>query len=1043
MKNILQRLFLVALTVLCAYSVSADSEPMKYLLISSGEPSTSQLINIENVGKITFDKVDGRFVMNIGSKQYDLEENKYVNLTQIHYKYTETELIIKPEDCEHHPDRTWWIDSPKDMDIDLEVKSVLPDWISCAFEGISIILTLRDNETDQDRETNVEVGYKGDSETASIHVVQQAHSSVAASYLKFDKTELIIDKDAYSEKFGRNDDWTFKLVNTYWDEIPLEFKSELPDWIQGRFDGRNVILTIRGNKSDTPRDAYIGVGFQGYEHIETLHIHQDANAYGKIPFNTTDLYVDKGGNDWWIHTTDILWGDEEVLKLKNTLPDWIELVKTEAGLVRFIVAENNTDEPREADLLFGLDGSDYEGNIHVFQQSEYLITDEMQESGFILFQTGPPNYVQPQGDTFVFHFLKGTPFRLHYTHQYVKTPQERDLEENEKIPFKVDINETEGTAAFIIGENTGATTSLDTEVYVGSHKIEIRFVVMAKGKPSFAEQKQALIDFYQATNGDNWGYHENWLSDKPLTQWHGIEIRGRYITHIYLKQNGIVGEIPNEAMKVLIQTPVHFEMDQNGLYGRLSDELQELPDWQTSGLSLMCQSPYASSQRRLTNYKCNLRVPDENVEYLDETKGTSTLYEILSHHKLNHIMIGGPDEFNANMQLSYPGAFQNIVTAFDYFEDRETMKGNANKHPFKEHTIHLFRALQSNIISSVIGSSILVDDQGYIVEVLIRDWGVEDTYYHGVVEDVARTRLGEPTPHEWFKFPDEENNEQDMRNDGKYKCLHRATVDKGIDIVLMGDGFDASHNEEDGQYEQLMNQAMESIMSMEPLNSLRDRINVYMIHVVSQSTNVGDGKTALNYDDEKCREYAAKIPDIDMEHVTIVNIANRLEWEGSSYTNIHNEGWSVAHIVNGGVSMIMNHEVCGHGIGRFLDEYILAGYQNNHVSPDDYSDFCAFIDLQHSLGIGLNVDYHSNPKEILWSMMLEDPRYDGLVGMYQGADRYPYDLWRSTENSLMGTANSTMSAVQRMIVYKRIMSLTQPDWEFDYETFVEFDSKNR
>lgn len=30
-----------------------------------------------------------------------------------------------------------------------------------------------------------------------------------------------------------------------------------------------------------------------------------------------------------------------------------------------------------------------------------------------------------------------------------------------------------------------------------------------------------------------------------------------------------------------------------------------------------------------------------------------------------------------------------------------------------------------------------------------------------------------------------------------------------------------------------------------------------------------------------------------------------------------------------------------------------------------------------------------------------------------------------------------------MIIYKRIMSLTEgPDWEFDYEEFVKFDSKN-
>lgn len=32
-----------------------------------------------------------------------------------------------------------------------------------------------------------------------------------------------------------------------------------------------------------------------------------------------------------------------------------------------------------------------------------------------------------------------------------------------------------------------------------------------------------------------------------------------------------------------------------------------------------------------------------------------------------------------------------------------------------------------------------------------------------------------------------------------------------------------------------MNDAMENILAMEPINSLRNRINVYMVHVVSQS----------------------------------------------------------------------------------------------------------------------------------------------------------------------------------------------------------------
>ncbi|MBO7129945.1 MAG: redoxin domain-containing protein [Prevotella sp.] len=34
--------------------------------------------------------------------------------------------------------------------------------------------------------------------------------------------------------------------------------------------------------------------------------------------------------------------------------------------------------------------------------------------------------------------------------------------------------------------------------------------------------RQALIEFYQALDGDNWGNHENWCSDKPIWEWYGV-----------------------------------------------------------------------------------------------------------------------------------------------------------------------------------------------------------------------------------------------------------------------------------------------------------------------------------------------------------------------------------------------------------------------------------------------------------------------------------------------------------------------------------------
>ena len=36
--------------------------------------------------------------------------------------------------------------------------------------------------------------------------------------------------------------------------------------------------------------------------------------------------------------------------------------------------------------------------------------------------------------------------------------------------------------------------------------------------------RDALVTLYNATSGDNWANNDNWLSDKPLGEWHGVDV---------------------------------------------------------------------------------------------------------------------------------------------------------------------------------------------------------------------------------------------------------------------------------------------------------------------------------------------------------------------------------------------------------------------------------------------------------------------------------------------------------------------------------------
>ena len=88
-------------------------------------------------------------------------------------------------------------------------------------------------------------------------------------------------------------------------------------------------------------------------------------------------------------------------------------------------------------------------------------------------------------------------------------------------------------------------------------------------------QREALEAFYQATGGGNWTNIGNWLSDKPLGQWHGVSTNGQgQVTHLSLRNNGLSGSLPSslgnlEALQVL-------SLDRNSIGGSLPSQLGNL-----------------------------------------------------------------------------------------------------------------------------------------------------------------------------------------------------------------------------------------------------------------------------------------------------------------------------------------------------------------------------------------------------------------------------------------------------------------------------------
>ena len=87
--------------------------------------------------------------------------------------------------------------------------------------------------------------------------------------------------------------------------------------------------------------------------------------------------------------------------------------------------------------------------------------------------------------------------------------------------------------------------------------------------------RDILESFYHATGGANWESNENWLTDAPLGEWHGVEVDGQgNVVELDLAHTGLRGRIPPELGDLAgLQA---LRLPWNDLGGRIPPELSNL-----------------------------------------------------------------------------------------------------------------------------------------------------------------------------------------------------------------------------------------------------------------------------------------------------------------------------------------------------------------------------------------------------------------------------------------------------------------------------------
>ena len=286
--------------------------------------------------------------------------------------------------------------------------------------------------------------------------------------------------------------------------------------------------------------------------------------------------------------------------------------------------------------------------------------------------------------------------------------------------------------------------------------------------------------------------------------------------------------------------------------------------------------------------------------------------------------------------------------------------------------------------------------------------------------------------------------------DGDVLTHQSASVGAGVDIVFMGDCFDAKDIAE-GNYLNAMNEAVEHYFAVEPYKTYRDYFNVYTVFGLSPDSGVGDVNTireakfgsayalgGITPDETVCFEYACKAPTVseaDISRTLVVLIENTSDYGGITY--MWGDGSAIAccpmstDVYPYDFRGLIQHEAGGHGFGKLGDEYI---YHNEFIQTCLCQDGCPHVDefnANKARGWYENLSLSGDMYEVPWSHLIFDPQYSNLVDIYEGGFMHMRGVFRSEPNSCMNNNVPYFSAISREAIVKRIMEYAGEPYSFE------------
>lgn len=270
-------------------------------------------------------------------------------------------------------------------------------------------------------------------------------------------------------------------------------------------------------------------------------------------------------------------------------------------------------------------------------------------------------------------------------------------------------------------------------------------------------------------------------------------------------------------------------------------------------------------------------------------------------------------------------------------------------------------------------------------------------------------------------------------SDGQAITLQSASEGNGIDIVFIGEGFDAK-DIADGKFTSAAETACGYFFNVEPYSTYQDYFNVYSVVSKSDDSGIEDVNTVVDNkfsSVDECFLWARKAKaGLNFSRSVIIMLQNNPAYYGWTYMYADGSALAVVPVSEQAYPRdfrgLIQHEAGGHAFGKLADEYI---YHNAYITScgcpccdhpsseyDWYSQFGSF----KSLGWYKNLSMISDHKRVPWAHLIYHPSYSNRVDMYEGGYMHTRGIYRSEVTSCMNNNIPYFSAISRQAIVERI-----------------------